>query len=77
MEEDNPLWCQVVRSIRGKDSHNWHGKNGNSLRSPWISIPRISFWSDPWDGVVTLSSSYPRLYKVALLPKGVGGRLLG
>lgn len=85
MEEDKPLRCQVVRSIHGKDPHNWHmaGKIGNSLRSPWISISRtwlkvealamfkienssiISFWSNPWDGLVPLCSSYPRLFKVA------------
>lgn len=42
MDEENPLWCQVVRSIHSRDSYNWHtaGKNGNNLRSPWISVSR-------------------------------------
>lgn len=42
LDKENSLWCQVVKSIHGKDSYNWHtaGMNNNSLRSPWISITR-------------------------------------
>ena len=40
--EQNSLWCQVIRSIHGSSTFNWHssGKETVSLRSPWISISR-------------------------------------
>jgi len=48
MEEEESLWCQVVRSILvrsiyGKEHYNWHtvGKSGNSLKSPWIGISMV------------------------------------
>lgn len=41
-DEKNSLCCQVVRSIHGKNTYNWHttGKTCNSLQSPWIDISR-------------------------------------
>ena len=42
LEEEDSLWCKVVRSIHGKDIFNWHttGKEEKCLRSPWVSISR-------------------------------------
>lgn len=42
LNEENSLWSQVVRSIHGKNTYNWHTarKTCYSLRSPWISISR-------------------------------------
>lgn len=31
---------------------------------------KVSFWLDSWDGLDSLISSYPRLFKIALRPKG-------
>ena len=42
LEEEDSLWCKVVRSIHGKKNFKWHtaGKEGKCLRSPWVSISR-------------------------------------
>ena len=84
------LYGNVIRSINEKDSFNWHiaGKDGKSLRCPWISISRtwlkvdalateklgngcgIAFWLDTLESEVPFNFLFPRLYKVALLPKG-------
>ena len=40
MKEDSSLWKQVILSIHGSNFFTWHtaGKEGVSLRSPWLSI---------------------------------------
>ncbi|TYK22579.1 hypothetical protein E5676_scaffold584G00340 [Cucumis melo var. makuwa] len=42
MKEDTAMWRQVIRSIHGSETFDWHtqSKSGNSLRSPWVSISR-------------------------------------